>query len=87
MPRCGESICCQRDPQSVVKQENLLQPNHFSGLCADFRNRIFWTWKTEGAPEWDMQDLMANGLFPKPVNDPSARKCKPCRMHNIRDHC
>ncbi|KAL5393589.1 hypothetical protein PMIN06_007439 [Paraphaeosphaeria minitans] len=35
---------------------------------------IFWTWKTEGAPEWDMQDLMANGLFPKPVNDPAARK-------------
>ena len=37
---------------------------------------IFWTWKTEGAPEWDMQDLLANGLFPNPVNDPSARKCK-----------
>lgn len=37
---------------------------------------IFWTWKTEGAPEWDMQDLLANGLFPSPVDDPSARKCK-----------
>lgn len=37
---------------------------------------VFWTWKTEGAPEWDMQDLLKNGLFPNPVNDPSARKCK-----------
>jgi glucan 1,3-beta-glucosidase len=34
---------------------------------------IFWTWKTEGAPEWDMQDLLANGLFPQPL---TARKCK-----------
>lgn len=24
-----------------------------------------------------MQDLLANGLFPNPVNQPSARKCKP----------
>ncbi|KAF2800295.1 glycoside hydrolase family 5 protein [Melanomma pulvis-pyrius CBS 109.77] len=32
---------------------------------------IFWTWKTEGAPEWDMQDLLANGLFPQPL---TARK-------------
>jgi glucan 1,3-beta-glucosidase len=29
---------------------------------------IFWTWKTEGAPEWDMQDLLNNGLFPSPVS-------------------
>jgi len=29
---------------------------------------IFWTWKTEGAPEWDMKDLLANGLFPQPLN-------------------
>jgi glucan 1,3-beta-glucosidase len=36
---------------------------------------IFWTWKTEGAPEWDMQDLLANGLFPQPL---TARKCKSC---------
>ncbi|KAF2202047.1 glycoside hydrolase [Delitschia confertaspora ATCC 74209] len=28
---------------------------------------IFWTWKTEGAPEWDMQDLLKNGLFPQPL--------------------
>ncbi|KAF2755460.1 glucan 1,3-beta-glucosidase precursor [Pseudovirgaria hyperparasitica] len=32
---------------------------------------IFWTWKTESAPEWDMQDLLANGLFPQPL---TARK-------------
>ncbi|KAF1809080.1 glycoside hydrolase [Eremomyces bilateralis CBS 781.70] len=30
---------------------------------------IFWTWKTEGAPEWDMQDLLAGGLFPQPLSD------------------
>ncbi|GAM83462.1 hypothetical protein ANO11243_014500 [Dothideomycetidae sp. 11243] len=28
---------------------------------------IYWTWKTEGAPEWDMQQLLENGLFPNPV--------------------
>ena len=30
---------------------------------------IFWTWKTEGAPEWDMQDLLANGIFPQPLTN------------------
>ena len=34
---------------------------------------IFWTWKTESAPEWDMQDLLANGLFPQPISN---RQCK-----------
>lgn len=34
---------------------------------------IFWTWKTQGAPEWDMKDLLANGIFPQPL---TARKCK-----------
>jgi len=28
---------------------------------------IFWTWKTEGAPGWDLGDLLANGVFPSPV--------------------
>lgn len=28
---------------------------------------IFWTWKTESAPEWHMQDLLAAGLFPQPL--------------------
>lgn len=28
---------------------------------------IFWTWKTEGAPGWDMGDLLSNGVFPNPV--------------------
>ncbi|KAF2852547.1 glycoside hydrolase family 5 protein [Plenodomus tracheiphilus IPT5] len=32
---------------------------------------IFWTWKTEGAPEWDMQALLAEGIFPQPL---TARK-------------
>lgn len=30
---------------------------------------FFWTWKTEGAPEWDMQDLLQNGLFPQPLTN------------------
>jgi len=29
---------------------------------------IWWTWKTESAPEWDMQDLLAEGIFPSPVS-------------------
>jgi len=41
---------------------------------------IFWTWKTEGAPEWDMKALLEGGIFPQPL---TARKCKYsfwCRM-------
>ncbi|PLB41956.1 glucan 1,3-beta-glucosidase [Aspergillus candidus] len=30
---------------------------------------IFWTWTTEGSPEWDMRDLLANGLFPTSEHD------------------
>ncbi|KAL4922716.1 glycoside hydrolase superfamily [Aspergillus aurantiobrunneus] len=30
---------------------------------------VFWTWKTEGAPGWDMQDLLAHGVFPQPLTD------------------
>ncbi|KAL2013012.1 hypothetical protein VTN00DRAFT_537 [Thermoascus crustaceus] len=28
---------------------------------------VFWTWKTEGAPEWDMKQLLAEGVFPQPL--------------------
>ncbi|WEW58890.1 beta-glucosidase [Emydomyces testavorans] len=28
---------------------------------------VFWTWKTEGAPEWDMQQLIQGGVFPQPL--------------------
>ena len=28
---------------------------------------IFWTWKTESAPEWNFQDLLSNGLIPQPI--------------------
>lgn len=28
---------------------------------------IFWCWKTESVPEWNMQDLLNNGLFPQPI--------------------
>jgi glucan 1,3-beta-glucosidase len=30
---------------------------------------VFWNWKTEDAPEWDMSALIAAGLFPQPLND------------------
>lgn len=30
---------------------------------------FFWTWKTESAPEWNMQELIAEGLFPQPLTD------------------
>ena len=29
---------------------------------------VFWTWKTEGAPGWDLGDLIANGVFPQPID-------------------
>ncbi|KAI9847672.1 MAG: exo-1,3-beta-glucanase [Sclerophora amabilis] len=28
---------------------------------------IFWTWKTESAPEWHMKELLEEGLFPQPL--------------------
>lgn len=31
---------------------------------------IFWTWKTESAPEWHMQDLLKAGIFPK-IGEPT----------------
>lgn len=30
---------------------------------------VFWTWKTESAPEWDMRQLLAEGVFPQPLDD------------------
>ena len=30
---------------------------------------FFWTWKTESAPEWNMQDLLKEGLFPQPLTN------------------
>ena len=29
---------------------------------------VWWTWKTEGAPGWDLGDLIANGVFPQPID-------------------
>ncbi|KAJ5746460.1 hypothetical protein N7520_011642 [Penicillium odoratum] len=28
---------------------------------------LYWTWTTEGAPEWDMKQQLAEGVFPNPV--------------------
>lgn len=36
---------------------------------------IFWTWKTESAPEWHLQNLTAAGLFPNPISD------RQCMLH------
>ncbi|KAI1986680.1 hypothetical protein LOZ54_003801 [Ophidiomyces ophidiicola] len=36
---------------------------------------VFWTWKTEGAPEWDMQQLMQQGVFPQPLTDRRFPRC------------
>ena len=33
------------------------------------RGWFFWTWKTEGAPGWDMQDLLQTGIFPQPMDN------------------
>ncbi|TKA33224.1 hypothetical protein B0A50_00777 [Salinomyces thailandicus] len=30
---------------------------------------IFWTWKTEGAAEWDAERLIDNGVMPQPLTD------------------
>lgn len=30
---------------------------------------FFWTWKTESSAEWDMQALIAGGIFPQPLTD------------------
>lgn len=30
---------------------------------------LYWTWKTEGAPEWDMKAQMEAGVFPNPVTE------------------
>jgi glucan 1,3-beta-glucosidase len=29
---------------------------------------IWWTWKAESAPEWNLQALLAAGLFPQPLS-------------------
>lgn len=38
---------------------------------------IWWTWKTEGAPEWDARALVAAGVFPQPLG---VRLCKCCLL-------
>jgi glucan 1,3-beta-glucosidase len=30
---------------------------------------VYWTWTTEGAPEWDMKRQLAANVFPNPVTD------------------
>ncbi|MCJ1299167.1 exo-1,3-beta-glucanase [Hypocenomyce scalaris] len=41
---------------------------------------IYWCWKTESAPEWNVQELLAAGLFPQPLTSreftSTAQKCE-----------
>lgn len=34
---------------------------------------IYWTWKTESGPEWNMKALLEGGLFPQPL---TSRQCE-----------
>lgn len=36
---------------------------------------IFWTWKTEAAPEWDFQALSNAGVIPNPVTARASKSC------------
>ena len=45
---------------------------------------IWWTWKTESAPEWHLQNLTAAGLFPKdPGNRPGKMSHLFCCSHSL----
>ena len=50
------------DYKSAIRQFNEAQLDAYEGRTGWF----YWTWKTEGAGEWDMQDQLAHGLFPSP---------------------
>ncbi|RPA97314.1 glycoside hydrolase [Choiromyces venosus 120613-1] len=41
---------------------------------------FFWTWKSQGSPDWELQDLLANGLFPQPIT--SRQACFTLREHD-----
>ncbi|KAJ0422436.1 putative glucan 1,3-beta-glucosidase A [Aspergillus carlsbadensis] len=54
-------------PEEIVNTRRFIEAQLDS---YELRNGwVFWTWKTEGAPGWDMQDLLANGVFPQPLTD------------------
>lgn len=53
------------DQKSAIRQFNEAQIEAYEGRTG----WIYWTWKTEGAPEWDMQAQIAAGLFPQPLSD------------------
>ncbi|KAL4939845.1 hypothetical protein BDV06DRAFT_29186 [Aspergillus oleicola] len=67
---CGprtEGSVVNLSPDEVVKTRRFIEAQ----LDAfELKNGwVFWTWKTEGAPGWDMQDLLVNGVFPQPLTD------------------
>lgn len=67
--------CGKRSGGSVadLPQEDIVNTRRFIEAQLDtyeLRNGwLFWTWKTEGAPGWDLQDLIDNEVFPQPLTD------------------
>lgn len=61
---------------SVQDQQNLRRFIEAQLNAAEMgRGWVFWTWKTEGAPEWDMQQLIQSGVFPQPLTDRRYPRC------------
>ena len=59
------SVATLTDAQkSSIRQMNEAQIDSYNGHTG----WIFWTWKTEGAPEWDLQAQLGAGLFPQPID-------------------
>ena len=59
-------------PVAALSKDDKFNLRHFIEAQLDAFERhsgwFFWTWKTESAPEWHMQDLLKEGLFPQPLD-------------------
>ncbi|KKY25291.1 putative exo-beta-glucanase [Phaeomoniella chlamydospora] len=53
------------DQKATIRQMNEAQLDSY----ASRNGWVYWTWKTEGAPEWDLQAQINAGLFPQPLSD------------------
>ena len=71
----GSSVvgsCANKSTGTVAGLSSADQSNlqHFIDAQLDAYEQhagwIFWTWRTESAPEWHLQNLTAAGLFPNP---------------------
>ncbi|KAL3478751.1 glycoside hydrolase superfamily [Aspergillus californicus] len=74
-PNTAVGACASKSEGSVadLSPDEILNTRRFIEAQLDaFELKagwVFWTWKTEGAPGWDMQDLLVNGIFPQPLTD------------------